>query len=141
MLPQSQYAVLIGAVEGVTKTLTNIRNIRNAPSEALALINEVSDLRIILGDFGGYITQNTVRPQLPQGQLHHMSILLQRAKNRLLELDQLLEYRLLKPESRSDRIHVSRLEWARAKDIVENFRQSLRDIRLNIVAHLVVINS
>ena len=41
---------VIGAAEGVGKTLTKIRNIRNAPTELLALINEVSDLRTILND-------------------------------------------------------------------------------------------
>ena len=133
--------MLIGPTEGVTKTLTKIRNIRNAPSEALALINEVSDLRIILDDLEGYILQNTARPQLSQGQLHHMSVLLQRAKDLLLELDQLVEYRLLKPDSRSDKIQVSRLEWAKAKDTIEKFRMGLRDIRLNVVTQMVVINS
>ena len=132
---------VIGAAERVRKTLTKIRNIRNAPSEVLALVNEVSDLRIILGDLEGYIRQNTARPQLPEEQLHHMSILLQRAKDRLLELDRLVEYRLLTPESRSDRIRVSRREWAQSKDTVKRFRQSLRDIRFNIVAQMVVVNS
>ena len=132
---------VIGAAEGMSKTLTKIRNICNAPVEVLALTNEVCDLRVILNDLEGYITQNTLRPQLPQEQLHHISVLLQRARNCLLELDKLIEYRLLKPESRPDQIQVSRREWARVKDIIEKFRQSLRDIRLNIVAQMMVINS
>ena len=53
---------VVGAAEGVGKTLTKIRNIRNAPNEILALINEVSDLRVILNDLEGFITQNTARP-------------------------------------------------------------------------------
>ena len=132
---------VLGAAEGVGKTLKRIKNIYNAPTEVLALINEISDLRIILSDLQGYITQNTTRPQLPSEQLRHMSVLLQRAKDRLLELDQLVEYQLLKPESRSDHIRVSRREWAKAKETVGRFRQSLRDIRLDIVAQLVVVNS
>ena len=132
---------VIGAAESVGKTLTKIRNIRNTPSEVLALINEISDLRVILGDFEGYIAQNTASPQLLEKQLNHMSILLQRAKDRLLELDQLVEYRLLTPESRSDQIRVSRRKWARSQDTVKRFRRSLRDIRLNIVAQMVVVNS
>ena len=132
---------VISAAEGVGKTLAKIKDIRKAPNEVIALINEVSDLRIILGDFEGYIAQNTERPQILQSQLDHMSVLLQRAKDRLLELDQLVEYRLLTPGSRSDQIQVSRREWAGAKDTIKKFRTSLRDIRLNIIAQMVVVNS
>ena len=41
---------VVGAAEGVTKTLDKIKNIRNVSDELLALINEVSDLKAILSD-------------------------------------------------------------------------------------------
>ena len=49
---------VVGAAECVTKTLAKIRSIRNAPDELLALINEVSDLKIILSDIQNYIVYN-----------------------------------------------------------------------------------
>ncbi|KAL9112793.1 MAG: hypothetical protein Q9187_007725, partial [Circinaria calcarea] len=88
-----------------------------------------------------YILQNTERPQILQEELQHISILVGRAKDKLLELDELIQYRLVKPESISDQIKVSKREWARAKDSIERFRQSLRDIRLNIATHMIVVNS
>ena len=132
---------VVGAAEGVTKTLAKIKSIRNAPDELLALINEVSDLRIILSDMQNYLTQNTQRPQISQEELQNISTLINRAKKKLLELDQLIQYRLVKPESNSHQIKVFRREWLRAKNTIEKFRQSLRDIKLNIMAQMMVINS
>ena len=137
---------VVGAAEGVTKMIAKIRNIRNAPEELLALINEVSDLRIIFGDVQHYL-QNAQRCQsMPRvftdlTELHHMFILINRAKYKLLELDELIQYRLTKPESIADHVKVSRREWARSKTTIEGFRQSLRDIRLNVVSPMVIINS
>ena len=132
---------VVGAAEGVTKTLAKIKSIRNAPDELLALINEVSDLKIILRDLQNYVNQNMHRPQISQEELENISILINRAKDKLLELDKLIQYKLVKPESITDQIKVSRREWLRAKSTIEKFRQSLRDIKLNIMTQMMVINS
>ena len=132
---------VLGAIEGVSKTLGKIKNIRNAPQELLALINEVSDLKLVLADVQSYVADCATRRQLPQEPLQHMSTLANRATNRLLELDELIQYRFTKADSITDQIKVSRREWARARSTIETFRQSLRDIRLNIVTQMVVINS
>ena len=131
---------VVGAAEGVTKTLTKIKNIRNAPEELLALINEVSDLQIVLGDIQSYTQTMTISPPI-QDAFQHLSVLIDRARNKLLQLDELIQYRLTKPESAVGRIKVSRREWATARTTIDNFRQSLRDIKLNIIAQMSVINS
>ena len=132
---------VVGAAEGVTRTLSKIKSLRKAPDELLALINEVSDLKIILRDVQSYIARNTQRPQISQEELDNISTLVNRAKDKLLELDKPIQYKLVKPESISDQIKVSRREWIKAKNTIEKFQQGLRDIRLNIVTHMVVINS
>ena len=132
---------VVGAAEGVSKTIAKVKSIQNASNEALALINEVSDLRIILYDVESYVSQNARWSHSPPEQLDHMTTLLTRAKDQLLQLDKLIQYQLVKPESTDQKIKVSRREWARAKDVIKNFRRSLRDIRLNIVAQMVVLNS
>ena len=132
---------VVGAAEGITKTLAKFKSIRNAPDELLALINEVSDLNIILSNVQSYIIHNTQKPQISQEELQNISTLINRAKEKLLELDQLIQYQLVKPESIPDRLKVSRREWLRARGTIEKLRQSLRDIRLNIVTHMVVVNS
>ena len=76
-----------------------------------------------------------------QDAFQHLSLLIGRARDMLLQLDELIQYRLTKPESAVSRIKVSRREWATAKTTIDNFRQSLRDIKLNIIAQMGVINS
>ncbi|KAL9118382.1 MAG: hypothetical protein Q9187_005073 [Circinaria calcarea] len=115
---------VLGAIEGVTKTLAKIKNIRNAPQELLALINEVNDLKLILSDVQNYVSQTTGRPQVLQEPLQHMSILVNRARSRLLELDELVQYRFTKAGSTVDQIKVSRREWARARSTIDTFRQN-----------------
>ena len=53
---------VIGAAEGVSKTLAKIKSLLNAPDELLALNNEVSDLKIIFNDVQSYVTKYTQRP-------------------------------------------------------------------------------
>ena len=132
---------VVGAAEGVTKTISKISNLRNAPNQVLALINEVSDLRIILGDIHSYIIENTQRSQISQKRLQHTTIFVDRAREKLLQLDELIQYRLTKPESVPNQIKISRREWAGARATIERFQQDLRDIRLNIIAQMTVVNS
>ena len=131
---------VLGAAEGVAKTLSRIQSIRNAPDELLALINEVSDLQIIFGDVQSY-ARSTQGPQMSRDHLQHLLAFVNRAKEKLLQLDELVHYKLLKPQSSPDHIKVSKREWLKQVKTIERFRQSLRDIRLNIVIHMVMINS
>ena len=70
-----------------------------------------------------------------------MKILINRAKDRLLELDQLAHYHILKPDSTPNRIKLSRREWVTAKSKIEDFRRSLRDMRIDLVTQMLIINS
>ena len=131
---------VLGAAEGVTKTLSRLESIRNSPQELLVLINEVSDLRIVLEDIQRYYRKAREK-QIPTEQVDHLSHLVNRANEKLLDLDKLIHYRLLKPQSSLDQIKVSKREWLKAIKTIDRYRQSLRDIRLNIVAHMITINS
>ena len=128
---------VIGAAEGVSKGFSKIKDIRKAPSDLLALMNEVSDLSVILGDVESNI-RHADRVPLPREQTAHMSALIQRAKDRLLELDQLIQFRLVKPAT--DKIKISRREWTIAKPTITKLRESLRDIRLNLLTQMVAMN-
>ena len=132
---------VVGAAEGVGKTINKIRNIREAPNELLALINEISDLKIVLSDIGNHLTRNTSNLQVQEEQSQHMAILLDRAKEQLLRLDGLVQYRLVRPESTSQKVRISRQEWVKATSTIKKFRDSLRDNRLNIIAQMAVINA
>ena len=126
---------VVTAAEGVSK-----KNAQRAPSELLALVNEVSDLRVILNDVDSHLNRDAGRALLSD-PLQHMATLLQRAKDRLLQLDQLIQYQLVKPDSTIANLKVSRREWVKAKNIIKKYQQSLRDIRLNIIAQMTVLNA
>ena len=49
---------VLGAAEGVTKTVARIKNLNDAPETVLALVNKVSDLQIISSDVKSYVVQN-----------------------------------------------------------------------------------
>ena len=132
---------VIGAADGVKKTLAKIQNLVNAPKKLLALINEVSDLTLVLGNIESLVGMITERKQSNEKALQHMETLVKRAKDRLLELDQLIHYHLLKPDSTPGNIRLSKREWTTAKHIIEEFRRSLRDMRLDLVTQMLIINS
>ena len=129
---------IMGAAEGVSKALARIKEIKNAPSELLALMNEFADLRVVLGDVERNI-RNAQRSKLPERELAHLSTIANKAKDQLLELDQLFHYRLVKPNA--SQFKISRREWARAKATIKRFRNSLRDVRLDILTQMAVISS
>ena len=53
---------VLGAAEGVNKTLARIKNLIDAPRK-LTLINEVSDLTLVLGDLERFVKEITERKQ------------------------------------------------------------------------------
>ena len=54
---------VLGAAEGVNKTLARIKNLIDAPRKLLTLINEVSDLTLVLGDLERFVKEITERKQ------------------------------------------------------------------------------
>ena len=132
---------VLGAAEGIGKTLNKIRNIREAPIELLALINEISDMKVVLSDTGNHFIQNISNMHLQREHSQHMTTLLDRAKEQLLQLDELVQYRLVRPGSTSQKVQLSRREWTLATSTVQSFRETLRDTRLNKIAQMSVINA
>ena len=120
---------VLGAAEGVTKALSKVRSIRNAPNEVLALNNEVSDLQVILGDVQGYI-RNTPESHISQEHLQHLLTFVDQAKEKLLQLDRLIHYNVLKPQSSPNRLKISKIEWLKAVKTVNEFWRSFRDCLL-----------
>ena len=127
----------ISTAEAVGKVLLKLKKLQTAPDEYLAYINEVSDLRNILSSIRDYMVRNTSSAPVSHTELSNLSALIERAKATIIEVDSLIQYRIVKAGS----LKISRREWVRAKDTIEKFRQILRDIRLSIIAQMVVINS
>ena len=133
---------VVGAADTIAKTISEVKVLRDAPDELLALNNEVSDLTVILRNVESCVTGNDAeRGTVPPDTLQHMFTLVDRAKSRLLELDRLIHYKLLESGSFNADYKVFWIRWARAKSTVESHRMALRDIRQNIVLQILVISS
>ena len=133
---------ILGAAEGVTKAIGSIKHIQNAPAKLLALLNEVADLTVVLRSGQTFVRdQNTQSLNIPQDQLQQISTIVDRAKDEILRLEKLIEYSLVKPDSTSESIKISRQEWLKAKPKIMEFQQSLREIRLSITTHMTLVNS
>ena len=131
---------VLGVAVGVVRTLSTINRICDAPQELLALINEVSDLQIILCDVQNYV-QSSNGSQTSREYLHHLSNLVHRSETKLKELEGLIDSKVLEPRSLSNATKLSKREWLKAIRKIHRFQRSLRDIHLAIVTQMVMINS
>ena len=138
-LAASVIAVL-GASEGVAKTILKIQSIRNAPDEILVLNNEISDLQIIIHNIQGYI-QDTSESQIPREHVQELATLVNRAREKLLQLNEVVHFKILKPQTLSSKPKFSSTQWLKAMKGINRSRQSLRDIRSNITTRFLLINS
>ena len=133
---------ILGVVDSVGKALSKIKVLTESPDELLALINEVSDFKVVLYDIERYFRNP---PQTSNAaitdQYFHISELVNRAKGPLLQLEQMIEYHFKRAETINGQYRISRIEWLRAKMAVERLRQSLRDMRQNVQMHMTLIHS
>ena len=133
---------VVGAAETIGTTLSKVKLLRNAPDGLLALNNEVSDLTVTLRTVESYLSSSETDGIAPPSDvLAQVSILVDRAKDRLLQLDRMIHYQFLESGSFDGDYKVFRLRWIRAKDTIENHRRALLDIRQNILMQVLVINS
>ena len=128
---------LIAVYQLADRSAQILSGIRHAPTELLALHNEVSDLAMTIKTVETCLKTNDSLSVLETG---HVVELLKRAKCHLLQLNELIHMRFLKPGTPNGVHKISRLRWALAKGTVERHRSALRDVRNNIMTELVSIN-
>ena len=133
---------ILGAADSVSKALSKIKIFSDSPDGLLVLINEVSDFKVVLYDIERHFRNS---PQASDAatveQYSHLADLISRGKDPLLQLEQMIEYQFKRAETRDGQFRVSRVEWLRAKLVVERLRQTLRDTRQNIQSHMALIHS
>ena len=112
-----------------------ISKVRHAPTELLALHNEVSDLTATLRTVEACL-RATIPGKASTPNTQHMTELIESAKNHLIQLNQLIHMRFLESGSIDGDHRVFRLRWARSKSTVERHRTALRDIKNNIMTEL-----
>ncbi|KAI9881095.1 MAG: hypothetical protein M1830_008253 [Pleopsidium flavum] len=126
---------VVGAAGAVLKSLKKLSSFRRAPEEVHELIDEVSDLQTVLRDIETFLQERRENDR----SLHRvlgLSVLLERAKDKLLELDSIIHYRLINHQHSDSGFEVARSKWVGEKTAVASIQQALRDIRLNLTTAL-----
>ena len=129
---------VVGAASSVGRTLGKLASLRGAPDTIRALNNEIEDLRLILQEI-----DTLLRREIDSsGPSHHQSLSgsLQRAKDKLLELEGILEYQIMTVDDCGNTA-VNRFGWARQQTQIQRIQVDLRAIRLDLVAALGLFNA
>ena len=129
---------VVGAAESVAKILNSIRSLTNAPDEICALVNEVSDFIEVVRDIHNHAI-STETAITSSSHLGTLSTLIERANDRLLLLQRLLQADVLK-SNRMNRQIVTRAQWALVKNKINGLRMDIRDIRSNMTIQIATIS-
>lgn len=131
---------VLGAGGKVVKGLTKLKDLRNVPDLLLAVVNEVSDLSLIVQEIRAIFGQDTIHGTIPPTAASTLTQLLDRAQAILLELDQIVNYRLLLPPKNNGEVSVRHSAWLSEERHVLRLQGRLRTIRLDMVAGLATLN-
>ena len=113
---------LVAATNQVIQGAENLRSALKANDQICALINELTDLKCLL-------TVTDINPaQLAPERASHLKDIIRRAKEKLSELEYIINFRLLKIRSRERDPLPARLTWLREKGKVELIRKELQQL-------------
>ena len=137
----SSIITLLGTAHCIAKTLSIANSLRSAPAEVLALQNEISDLCLVLHDLERSVTHSLgMATEIPPC-IQHLTTLINGAKRDLLELDEIVHYKIVMRSSQDGELDMSRLEWIRMKPAIKRIRQGIRETRLNLIAQMMILQS
>lgn len=130
---------VIGAAQQVCKGVSKLRALQKAPEEFSALMNEVSDLQVVLQQVVS-ITCDFSHEQQRRGEVAALKSHIKRAKDQLLHLDELVTSNLTKYARNGDR-KVARMAWMLEQNRVRTMTDGLRNVRWNIATGLGIITT
>ncbi|KAL8947627.1 MAG: hypothetical protein Q9222_006114 [Ikaeria aurantiellina] len=126
---------VLGAAATAARTLDQISALRHAPDHLIALVNEVSDLRVVL---------HNIRDAI-QGRAHssqecgNLSYIVQRANQKLSELNRLIYGSLLKSSNGcnslndDDTIKASRRAFLRHNGKIKSLKEEIQEIKMSLL--------
>ena len=126
---------LLGACATISRTFAKIRRLHQAPELIQAVNNEISDLQLILEDMSDHLERVRSRswelPNADEAVFRLCNSILGRTKDKILEIDTLIQYRLLK-EDNGRGIEVNKLAFIRYRDKLIEFQGELRESRQRV---------
>ena len=131
-------AALIGLCKGVCVGFEKLRDFYDASSALCAVNNEVSDLSLVVQDVKAIFQPTLHSSTISQESTSSIIEVLRRATSTLLELDILINYRLLRPPDNAGKVKVNRSAWVREKGgvqrLLERLRAARQDLTLGVAA-------
>lgn len=134
MDPLSVLASVITLSAAVSAILEQLRALHSADHELQAIVNEVSDIRVVFSFIQESIEERHAYQRLSQDRLRGLSTLLESSKATLTVLDTLLKDRLIRAYTLGREPKAARLSWLRQRDRVKGLLEELRSTRMNISA-------
>jgi ankyrin repeat protein len=116
---------LIQLVDGLVGGLKLVGSLHDAPSEAKVLVDELSDLQLVLHQIASLADQ---RSSVPKSLSDLFSTLIARTGKTLHSLDALLQKSVFNNGNGKS----SRFAWLRHSDRINNLRAGLRDNKLSL---------
>lgn len=127
MDPLSIIASTIAIADAVGYGLEKLRDLYEANSEVCALINEVTDLKLVLLEARRSIEERKSYPQQYQGSIEKIANLLLPANDKLEELE-----KIVSDELTASRTLRTRIAWMRHKSKVNKILLALKEVRMNL---------
>ena len=131
---------VVTAGGSVIRGLAKLQNLRNVPDILLAVIDEVSDLTLLVQEIRLVFQKYQGASDIPQTSISAVQQILDRAQAVLLELDQVVNYRLLRPPSTKGVIRHKLIAWICEERRVYQLQERLRSIRNDLTAGLITLN-
>jgi hypothetical protein len=137
-LSMTSALALGGAAGAAGKALEKARSMFNATNELSFLINEVSNIQLIMVGLVEELRlrkeRNTFQVQLTDA----LATLLRATTEELQELEKVIYYDLVKYGEKNE-IHANKIAWAQEQRKIQGFRTRLRNHRMNLVAQVGVV--
>ena len=127
---------ILGTGGVIAKGLGKIRRLKNAPTILLQLNNEVADLHLLVQAVDELCRHSTLSPPLQRDLVYNN---LERTRNALLELEQLIEYTLSKETNSGSQIN--RMGWIGSLHRIKEVKDTLRAARDDLITVWAVLGN
>ncbi|KAI9716433.1 MAG: hypothetical protein M1812_005328 [Candelaria pacifica] len=125
---------IVGAAGAAVKSLETLKSLHDRHDEVDGFINDISDLRAVLLEVGSVIRQEET--PFEQSQLLAIGQVLESARTKLLKLENLLHFRLLRPPNILGQAKASKLSWLSERLRLKTHQDGLASVKLSLAAML-----
>ena len=129
---------IVGVAGSVSKGLKKLASLRHAQRDLLVLQMDVSDFQSYVESVSEVISEVEKMTNRPSYQRTRTA--LERAKETLLELDELMVYHLIKIPDSNGEVDVDITAWFTKQSVIRRLRVDILDRKLGLLSALGLLN-